>query len=142
MHITLEADYAVRIVHCLAKNGQRMDAKSISDETGVTLRFSLKILRKLVSAGIIKSYKGTQGGYEIARPLEEITLNDVIETVEGSFALSRCLRQDYDCGQSCCGDGDCNCVFRGIYEEISEEVKEKLTAVKFSDLVKHGEAPQ
>ena len=30
MHITLEADYAVRIVHCLAKNGQRMDAKSIS----------------------------------------------------------------------------------------------------------------
>ena len=36
MHITLEADYAVRIVHCLAKNGQRMDAKSISDETGVT----------------------------------------------------------------------------------------------------------
>ena len=91
MHITLEADYAVRIVHCLAKNGQRMDAKSISDETGVTLRFSLKILRKLVSAGIIKSYKGTQGGYEIARPLEEITLNDVIETVEGPFALSRCL---------------------------------------------------
>ena len=89
MHITLEADYAVRIVHCLAKNGQRMDAKSISDETGVTLRFSLKILRKLVSAGIIKSYKGTQGGYEIARPLEEITLNDVIETVEGPFALSR-----------------------------------------------------
>ena len=58
----MEADYAVRIVHCLAKNGQRMDAKSISDETGVTLRFSLKILRKLVSAGIIKSYKGTQGG--------------------------------------------------------------------------------
>ena len=40
MHITLEADYAVRIVHCLAKNGQRMDAKSISDETGVTLSAS------------------------------------------------------------------------------------------------------
>lgn len=64
----------------------------------------------------------------------------MIETVEGPFALSRCLRQDYDCGSgNCCGDGDCNCVFRGIYGEISEEVKEKLTAVKFSDLVKHGE---
>ena len=135
MHITLEADYAVRIVHCLAKNGQRMDAKSISDETGVTLRFSLKILRKLVSAGIIKSYKGTQGGYETARPLGEITLNDVIETVEGPFALSRCLRQDYDCGQNCCGDGDCDCVFRDIYGEISQGVKEKLSAVKFSDLI-------
>ena len=142
MKITREADYAVRIVYVLMQEQRVMPASEISERTGVTLRFALKILRKLVSAGIIKSYKGTQGGYEIARPLEEITLNDVIETVEGPFALSRCLRQDYDCGQSCCGDGDCNCVFRGIYGEISEEVKEKLTAVKFSDLVKHGEAPQ
>ena len=44
MHITLESDYAVRIVSCLAKNGGRMDARSIAEETGVTLRFSLKIL--------------------------------------------------------------------------------------------------
>ena len=142
MHITLEADYAVRIVHCLAKSGRRMDAKSIAEETGVTLRFSLKILRKLVSAGIIKSYKGTQGGYEIARPLEEITLNDVIQTVEGPFALSRCLREYYDCGQACCGEVECDCVFRDIYGEISQEVQNKLTSVRFSDLVKKEEQPQ
>ena len=135
MHITLEADYAVRIVHCLARYARRMDAKSISDETGVTLRFSLKILRKLVSAGIIKSYKGTQGGYEVARPLDENTLGDIIETVEGPFTLSRCLKEDYSCGQNCCGSENCDCVFRGIYDEISREVQQKLSAVKFSDLV-------
>lgn len=67
MYITLEADYAVRIVNCLAKNGSRMDAKALSAATGVTLRFSLKILRKLVAQGIVRSYKGTQGGYELAR---------------------------------------------------------------------------
>lgn len=133
MHITLEADYAVRIVYCLAKNQRRMDAKSIADETKVTLRFSLKILRKLVSAGIIKSFKGTQGGYEVARPLEEITLNDVIETVEGSFALSRCLKGDYSC--VACQSGT-PCIFQGIYNDISKDVQQKLTAVKFSDLVK------
>lgn len=44
MHITLEADYAVRIVHALAESGKRLDAKTISEMTGVTLRFSLKIL--------------------------------------------------------------------------------------------------
>ena len=42
MHITLEADYAVRIVHCLAKNGQRMDAKSISAETSLRRIFREK----------------------------------------------------------------------------------------------------
>ena len=49
MHITLESDYAVRIVSRLARQGGRMDAKRIAEETGVTLRFSLKILRKLVT---------------------------------------------------------------------------------------------
>ena len=39
MYITLEADYAVRIVNCLAKNGSRMDAKALSAATGVTLLF-------------------------------------------------------------------------------------------------------
>ena len=53
MHITLEADYAVRIVQVLAQSNKRLDAKTISEMTGVTLRFSLKILRKLVAAGII-----------------------------------------------------------------------------------------
>ena len=65
MHITLESDYAVRIIYCLAMAGCRMDAKRIAEDTGVTLRFSLKILRKLVAGGFIVSYKGTKGGYEL-----------------------------------------------------------------------------
>ncbi|MGN0674985.1 MAG: Rrf2 family transcriptional regulator, partial [Oscillospiraceae bacterium] len=55
MHITLEADYAIRIVHCLAKSKKRLDAKTIAEQTTVTLRFALKILRKLVASGIVKS---------------------------------------------------------------------------------------
>lgn len=55
MHITLESDYAVRIVYCLAQNGGRMEAAAIAEQTGVTLRFSLKILRKLVAGELVKS---------------------------------------------------------------------------------------
>ena len=61
MHITQESDYAVRIVYCLAKCGTRRDARGISEEMCVTLRFSLKILGKLVSSGIVESYKGNRG---------------------------------------------------------------------------------
>lgn len=133
MHITLETDYAVRIVHCLAvsKDRKRMDAKSISESTGVTLRFSLKILRKLVGCGIIKSFKGTQGGYELAKSLDEITLNDVIETVEGPFTMSRCLNPEFNCSRADVSA----CKFHAIYDDISQIVQEKLTAVKFSDLI-------
>ena len=44
MHITQEADYAVRIVYCLAREARRMDARTISEQMAISLRFSLKIL--------------------------------------------------------------------------------------------------
>ena len=89
MHITLESDYAVRIVYCLAQNGGRMEAAAIAEQTGVTLRFSLKILRKLVAGELVKSYKGAGGGYELAKDPKEISLYEVIEQVEGPYAISR-----------------------------------------------------
>lgn len=128
MHITLESDYAVRIVDCLAKNGGRMDAKSISAATGVTLRFSLKILRKLVAQGIIRSYKGTQGGYELDKPAEQISLGEVIETVEGPICISRCVgAENYPCSRVDHSD----CWFHAAYTEVSKMVREKLYSVNF-----------
>ncbi len=127
MHITLESDYAIRIVHSLSKEKRRMDAKEISGLTNVTLRFSLKILRKLVAAGVVRSFKGTLGGYELAREPFNISLNDVIEAVEGPYMLSRCLCPEYDCTHS---DKDM-CRFSRVFEEISGEVHKRLKDVNF-----------
>ncbi len=129
MRFTMETDYAIRIVHRLAKAGKRMDAKSIAESADVTLRFSLKILRKLVAGGIVKSFKGTQGGYELARPVEEISLYDVIRTVEGDFVLTRCQEGSYDC--------NCKspCKFKKVFCQISKDVAEKLDSHKFSEFM-------
>ena len=130
MHMTQEADYAVRIVYCLAQEKERRDAKYISENMGISLRFSLKILRKLVASGIVKSFKGQHGGYELARPASQITLNDVIETVDGPYALNRCLKGDHECSM----DGSC-CAFRAVYAEISKTITEKLNAVTFEQVL-------
>ncbi len=115
MHITLESDYAVRIVSCLAKNGGRM------------------ILRKLVTGGLVNSYKGTKGGYELGRSPSEISLCDVIEMVEGPYSLARCVSEsDYQCNRNTEACGVCN--FRKVYAEISETVRQRLSEVKFSGL--------
>ena len=131
MNITLEADYAVMIVDCLSGSyPKRMDAASISKETGVTLRFSLKILSKLVGAGIVNSFKGANGGYELARHPSLITLRDVIETVEGPFAFSRCLSPGHICqNPSLCQHGTCR--FQKVYDDISKEVRSRLQEVTF-----------
>ncbi len=130
MYITQEADYAVRIVGCLAKSGGRRDARSISEEVAVTLRFSLKILGKLSAAGIVNSFKGNRGGYELARPPEKITLRDVLSAVEGPYAMSRCLHD----GACSCGAA-CDCAFQKAFGRISEVINAELERVNFRQLL-------
>ncbi|MEG2295491.1 MAG: Rrf2 family transcriptional regulator [Oscillospiraceae bacterium] len=130
MYITLESDYAIRIVYFISKQDKRVDAKTIAENTSVSLRFSLKILRQLANNGILKSFKGANGGYEINRPLDLISLNDVIETIEGVYTLNRCTRSDFVCNKHLNYD----CKFNEIFKEISEIVIEKMKSVKFSDI--------
>ena len=133
MHITLESDYAIRIVACLARSHKRMDAKAISESTNVTLRFALKILRKLVASGIVKSFKGTQGGYEIDKAPVDITLCDVIETVEGPYYFSRCLGDTYSCSiehsTSAC------CAFQEAFNDITATVRGMMKSYTFDKLI-------
>ena len=130
MHITLETDYAIRIVLYLAKANKRVEAKNISENTEVTLRFALKILRKLVAEGIVKSFKGTQGGYELNKKPEEITLANVIETVEGTYYLSRCLNPEQRCNRKEKLPARCK-----EYSEISKMVQTQLENVTIAQLI-------
>jgi len=124
MVMTLEADYAVRIVEYLTKHPERCDAKTISERVSVPLRFSLKILRDLVRDGMVCSFKGAKGGYTLAKPPAEITLREVVESVEGPFMLSRCQKEEYSCGRA-------HCKLHSIYEKISEDVRKELNSYNF-----------
>lgn len=132
MHITSETDYAIRIVDCLARAGGRVGASSISEQTRVTLRFSLKILRKLVSTGIVRSYKGAQGGYELAKSADEITLGDVIEAIEGRYYLNRCLRDGHICTRV--GEGEL-CPYHELFDDISKQVQKKLDSITMARMI-------
>lgn len=134
MHITLESDYAIRIVACLAAEQRRMDAKSIAEMTDVTLRFSLKILRKLVGGGIIRSFKGVQGGYELAKSPSDISLNDVIEIFEGTYRISRCL-----CDEDCASKHHYPCAYKRAFAEISGMVQDKMKSYTFDKLTPYNE---
>lgn len=130
MHITLEADYAVRIVVFLAREKKREDANKIAEHTGVSLRFSLKILRNLVACGIAKSFKGTQGGYELNKSPEEITLRELLEAVEGKYVFSRCLS-----GTDCSNPDNSACKVQHVFGEVTQTVRNMLEKVTVADLM-------
>jgi Rrf2 family protein len=127
MFLNNETDYAVRIVACLAAQKERMDAAAIADFTGVTPRFTLKILHRLVQGGIVKSYKGNRGGYTLARPAADITLLEVVEEIYGPLTLNRC-KHDGDCG---CTHPNGFCEFKDVFADVTTYIRCKLSHVNF-----------
>ncbi len=130
MYITQETDYAARIVLSLATATKRKDAKTISEETGVTLRFSLKILNKLVQSEIVKSYKGAKGGYELLKPTKDINLLDIIKVTQGEYKLFKCVDENYNCNSNMSGV----CRLQKEFSDISKETNEKLKGITFDKL--------
>lgn len=129
MRITLEADYAVRIVDTLAQEGKRLDAGTVSEKTGVTIRFCLKILRKLGQAGVVRSFKGVRGGYELLKKPSELTLLTVIEAVDGPILIGRCSE-----GLACLrSDDPCYCYYHNAFADISEMVRDRLSSITFAE---------
>ncbi|MBR6045903.1 MAG: Rrf2 family transcriptional regulator [Ruminococcus sp.] len=131
MQLTLEADYAVRIVSVLCMENGRTDARTISEKAFVSLRFALKILRKLVSSGIVDSFKGTQGGYVLHSSPSEINLRQVIEAIEGTYYFSRCLSPDGICSRGMSGV----CCYQHAFGEITDLVRDKLEGYTFAALL-------
>ena len=132
MRITLESDYALRILSALSAHSDRVDAKTLADETSVTLNFTLKILRKLVECGLVTSYKGVKGGYSLKLPPSEITLKQVIEHIDGPIAIVRCLESSESCALK---QDKTACAYHHIFDEISISVAKRLAGITISDVV-------
>ncbi len=133
MRITQEADYALRIVYCLAADGGILDAGKISQMVGVTDRFTVKILRKLMCGGIVRSHKGALGGYELAEDPRGITLRSVVETIDGPTEITRCLDSQYQCTRT--HELKHLCVFHQIFAKINKDIAEKMEKVTLGTLI-------
>ena len=132
MRITHEADYAIRVVYCLAESGGKLSAKSISEETGVTLRFALKILRKLILAGLVQSYKGVSGGYALQKAPSDISLGEIIEYIDGPIAINHCLSNEFDCTRV---QSKAGCGFRKVFVSVNQSLRQQLYDVKIDRFI-------
>jgi len=132
MRITLESDYALRILSALAAHDEIVDAKTLADETSVTINFTLKILRKLVNCDMVKSYKGVRGGYSLNIPPNKITLKQVIEEIDGPIAIVRCLESRETCSLN---QDKTACIYHHIFDTISLDVAKKLAGITILDVL-------
>src|SRR5215510_3705277 len=90
MKLSRASTYAIHALVYLVEHGEAKPLASheIARTRNIPERFLLKVLKPLVSRGILISVKGPNGGYRLARPANKITLLDVIEAGEGPVAGS------------------------------------------------------
>ena len=135
MRITLESDYALRIVSELARINGVVDANTLAEKTSVTARFTLKILHKLVQGDLVSSYKGVKGGYKLKVGAGDITLKTVIELIDGPIAIARCL----DSAEGCSMQSDKTaCIYHHIFDKLSFDLAMKLNSITIADVLSNN----
>jgi Rrf2 family protein len=91
MRISAKADYAVRaVVELAAAEGDKpVKAERVATAQEIPLNFLENILGELRHAGIVRSHRGAEGGFRLAKPADQLTVADVIRAVEGPLASVR-----------------------------------------------------
>lgn len=123
MRVTQEADYAIRICLILDKLGDKTGAAQIADIACITPKIALKVLRKLSEGGIVRSYKGAQGGYELARDGKELKILEIVELIDGPVCISKCLDCEHNCSRNPCKT---DCKMHIAFGVINEKLIENL----------------
>jgi Rrf2 family protein len=90
MRVSAKVDYAVRAaVELAASDAGPIKGERLAQAQDIPLKFLENILGELKHAGLVRSQRGTEGGYWLARPAGEITIADIIRAVEGPLASVR-----------------------------------------------------
>lgn len=133
MRITVESGCAIRIILFLSLRGvgNKTGAKMISENENVPLRFTLKILRKLKLAGFVCSYRGQSGGYALVKEPKDISLKDIIETIDGTITMNKCLSESGMCDMK----RSSICPIHFYLSDVQKEISERLEVINFQMLV-------
>ncbi len=132
MQITRQADYAVRAMRYLAKQGptQRSATSTVAREMKIPPSFLAKIISQLSIAGLLHTSRGARGGVTLAREPKDITLLDVVEAIDGPILLNECVGNPDGCAFRD------DCPMHPIWEDAQEQLVKRLRETTFATLTK------
>ena len=134
LKLTKKADYGlIAMRHLTAVRPRSASAKEISDFYGLPAPVLAKILQLLVRGGFLCSEHGSNGGYRLSRPPEEITAFDIVRTIDGPIFLTSCFTENGDC------EHHQKCSIRDPLRSIHEGIISLLTRMSMADLATDSE---
>jgi len=130
MRLTTKGRFAVTALIDLALRGSDgpVTLAGISERQKISLSYLEQLFGKLRRCNLVDSVRGPGGGYCLARPVEEITVADIVRAVDESFDATQCG------GRENCRDED-RCMTHELWSTLNFKMYEYLTSVTLSDLV-------
>lgn len=133
MKLSTKGRYGLKAMFDLALFGGEtpVSLTAISERQNISVNYLEQLIAPLRKAGLVKSVRGAQGGYLLAKPASEITVADILFTLEGSLAPTDCVN---DQTEDNCTNAN-YCVTRIIYEKMRDSINDVVKSITLQDMI-------
>ncbi|MGO1540319.1 MAG: SUF system Fe-S cluster assembly regulator [Luteimonas sp.] len=136
LRVTRLTDYATVVLTVLAaRPDDVLSAAELAERAGLEAPTVSKVLKPLAQAGLVEGFRGAHGGYRLARPAQEISLIEIVETMEGPLAMTECSLDEHLCGIAH------QCGVRANWRRINDVVAAALRDVSLAQMLEEAPTP-
>ncbi len=131
LRISKLTDYAIVVTAAMAVDLERIfSAADLAAETHLEVPTVAKVLKVLARSDLVTSFRGANGGYQLARAATEITVADLITAMEGPIGMTQCSVHEGLCST------EAVCALRGHWQQISRAVHAALSEMTLHDMAR------
>ena len=128
--VTRLADYAVSIIYAFSGSEKEiLSSQNIVEKTKLHKATVNKLLAQLVKKNVLEPFRGTKGGYRLKKGLDNISIRELIEAIEGPVLLTDCLNKN---ANNCNLFSVCNTKY--IWNFVNTEINNTLENIKIKDI--------
>ena len=140
MRISTKGRYALRMMIDIAEHGKdgRVTIKDISERQGISVKYLEQIVPNLKRSGLLRSERGSSGGYTLAKEPCQYTAGEILRVIEGRLAPVACLEDETN---QCSRKNICKTLgfWEGLYKVIDDYI-DSVTLQDFMDSKEAGDA--
>ena len=136
MKISTRGRYGLRAMVDIAihANEKCISLKSIAERQGISENYLEQLMSSLKKGGLVKSTRGSQGGYILNEEPQNISVGDILRALEGNLSPVNCV--DDETQEPSCAKGVCiGCVTKSVWEKIYESLNDVIDNITLGDLV-------
>lgn len=139
MRISTRGRYGLRALVDIALNNptEVTTLRSIAENQNISESYLEQVFTNLRRAGLVIAIRGAQGGYKLGRPADQISVSEILNSLEGPLAPVHCV--GITAVQQC--EREDHCITRSFWEDLNKVVNDFLEATTLQDLVDKAKKP-